>query len=105
MARVESSSRDRHTASARRAFITVHSHPRLAAISSRRITSRTNDKVYSDHDWAPTFSSRTIVVDVPVSRMLVTGAGVDRHTLTASTPHRRLSRAFLESFDTVPRDV
>jgi len=44
-------------------------------------------------------------VDVPVSRMLVTGAGVDRHTLTASTPHSRLSRAFLETFDTVPRDV
>jgi hypothetical protein len=53
----------------------------------------------------PTFSSRTIVVDVPVGRMLVTGAGVDRHTFTASTPHRRLSRAFLESFDTVPRDA
>src|SRR6266481_3924999 len=37
--------------------------------------------------------------------MLVTGAGVDRHSLTARTPHSRLSRAFLESFDTVPRVI
>jgi hypothetical protein len=36
-------------------------------------------------------------------RMLVTGSGVDRHTLTARTPNSRLSRAFLESLDTVPR--